>query len=131
MGNGEDTRFWEDKWRGDNTFKFDFPRMYALETQKNISVASKISHADFLGSFRRAPRGGVEELQYTQLLKNMEGITLVDMKDRWSWSLEGCGDFTVASVRKLLDASSLLVVSSKTRWNKAMPIKVNIHAWNV
>ncbi|GJX60020.1 RNA-directed DNA polymerase, eukaryota, reverse transcriptase zinc-binding domain protein [Tanacetum coccineum] len=131
MGNGVDIRFWEDKWRGDNTFQSDFPRMYALETQKNISVALKLSHDDLLCSFRRAPRAGAEELQYIQLVKIMEGITLFDSKDRWRWSLEGCGEFTVASVRNLLDANSLPVVSSKTRWIKAVPIKVNIHAWKV
>ncbi|GJY85019.1 RNA-directed DNA polymerase, eukaryota [Tanacetum coccineum] len=63
-----------------------------------------------------------------RLVKIMEGITLFDSKDRWRWSLEGCGEFTVASVRNLLDANSLPVVSSKTRWIKAVPIKVNIHA---
>ncbi|GJS99990.1 RNA-directed DNA polymerase, eukaryota [Tanacetum coccineum] len=105
--------------------------MYALETQKNISVALKLSHDDLLCSFHRAPRAGAEELQYIQLVKIMEGITLFDSNDRWRWSLEGCGEFTVASVRNLLDANSLPVVSSKTRWIKAVPIKVNIHAWKV
>ncbi|GKA61421.1 RNA-directed DNA polymerase, eukaryota, partial [Tanacetum coccineum] len=61
----------------------------------------------------------------------MEVITLFDSNDRWRWYLEGCGEFTVASVRNLLDANSLPVVSSKTRWIKAVPIKVNIHAWKV
>ncbi|GJX85580.1 hypothetical protein Tco_0336354 [Tanacetum coccineum] len=88
MGNEVDIRFWEDKWRGDNTFQYEFPRMYALETQKNISVALKLSHDDLLCSFRRAPRAGAEELQYIQLVKIMEGITLFDSNDRWRWSLE-------------------------------------------
>ncbi|GKE71603.1 hypothetical protein Tco_1529675 [Tanacetum coccineum] len=105
--------------------------MYALETQKNISVALKLSHDDLLCSFRRAPRAGAKELQYIQLVKIMEGISLFDSKDRWRWSLEGYDEFTVASVRNLLDANSLPVVSSKTRWIKAVPIKVNIHAWKV
>ncbi|GJT55644.1 RNA-directed DNA polymerase, eukaryota [Tanacetum coccineum] len=105
--------------------------MYALETQKNISVALKLSHDDLMCSFRRAPRAGAKELQYIQLVKIMEGFTLFDSKDRWRWSLEGCSEFTVASVRNLLDANSLPVVSSKTRWIKAVPIKVNIHAWKV
>ncbi|GKB90015.1 RNA-directed DNA polymerase, eukaryota, reverse transcriptase zinc-binding domain protein, partial [Tanacetum coccineum] len=100
-------------------------------TQKNILVALKLSHDDLLYSFRRAPRAGAEELQYIQLVKIMEGITLFDSKDRWRWSLEGCEEFTVASVRNLLDANSLPVVSSKTRWIKAVPIKVNIHSWKV
>ncbi|GJR59172.1 RNA-directed DNA polymerase, eukaryota [Tanacetum coccineum] len=65
------------------------------------------------------------------VVKIMEGFTIFDSKDRWRWSLEGCGEFTVASVRNLLDANSLRVVSSKTRWIKAVPIKVNVHAWKV
>ncbi|GKF28748.1 hypothetical protein Tco_0095090, partial [Tanacetum coccineum] len=68
MGNGVDIRLWENKWRGDNIFQFDFSRMYALETQ----MALKLSHNDLLCSFRRAPRAGVEELQYIQLVKIME-----------------------------------------------------------
>ncbi|GJU00065.1 RNA-directed DNA polymerase, eukaryota [Tanacetum coccineum] len=96
-------------------------------------VALKLSHDDLLCSFRRAPRAGAgaEELQYIQLVKIMEEITIFDSNDKWRWSLEGCGEFTVASVRNLLDANSLPVVSSKTRWIKVVPIKVNIHAWKV
>ncbi|GKC21728.1 hypothetical protein Tco_1023878 [Tanacetum coccineum] len=74
-----------------------------------------------------APRGSVEESQYIQILRNVEDVTLVNMKDRWSWSLECCGEFSVASVRKVLADRTLLVVSSKTRWIKAIPIKINIH----
>nr|GEV19835.1 RNA-directed DNA polymerase, eukaryota [Tanacetum cinerariifolium] len=50
---------------------------------------------------------------------------------RWIWSLKSSGDFSVASVRKLIDDKSLLEVDSKTRWIKYVPIKVNVHAWKV
>ncbi|GKE87028.1 hypothetical protein Tco_1564503 [Tanacetum coccineum] len=103
--------------------------MFALvETLKDVTVASKISHVDISASFRRAPRGGIEEFQFMQLLKNMEGISLVDMTDRWAWSLESNGEFSVASVRKIIDDSSFPMVSSKTRWINTVPIKINIHA---
>ncbi|GJV64431.1 ribonuclease H-like domain-containing protein [Tanacetum coccineum] len=85
-------------------------------------------------SFEPAGHDSFHEVRVFQsvgLVKIMEGITLFDSKDRWRWSLEGCGEFTVASVRNLLDANSLPVVSSKTRWIKSVPIKVNIHAWKV
>nr|GEX87088.1 RNA-directed DNA polymerase, eukaryota, reverse transcriptase zinc-binding domain protein [Tanacetum cinerariifolium] len=96
-----------------------------------VSVASKMS-LDFLSaSFRRAPRSGVEEDQYIQLVKDMEGVFLVDRKDRWSWSLAGNGDFLIASIRKELDDRLLPLVSTKTRWIRAVPIKINIHAWKV
>ncbi|GJY28720.1 RNA-directed DNA polymerase, eukaryota [Tanacetum coccineum] len=46
-------------------------------------------------------------------------------------SLEGSGDFSVASIRKLIDDKMLPKVSFKTRWSKDVPIKVNILAWKV
>nr|GFA30922.1 RNA-directed DNA polymerase, eukaryota, reverse transcriptase zinc-binding domain protein [Tanacetum cinerariifolium] len=116
---------------GANELLNRYPRVYALETQKKVSVASKMS-LDFLSSsFRRAPRSGVEEDQYIQLVKDMEGVFLVDRKDGWSWSLAGNGDFSVASIRKELDDRLLPLISTKTRWIRAVPIKINIHAWNV
>nr|GFB35488.1 RNA-directed DNA polymerase, eukaryota [Tanacetum cinerariifolium] len=53
------------------------------------------------------------------------------MMDRWFWALEGSGEFTKTSVRKMIDDFILPEVSSKTRWIKAVPIKVNVHAWKV
>nr|GEV97477.1 RNA-directed DNA polymerase, eukaryota [Tanacetum cinerariifolium] len=47
------------------------------------------------------------------------------------WSLEGSGEFTVASVRKLIDDIRLPKVSSQSRWIKAVPIKVNVLSWKV
>ncbi|GKB50946.1 hypothetical protein Tco_0901699 [Tanacetum coccineum] len=85
-------------------------RMYALETQKNISVALKLSHDDPLCSFRRAPRAGVEELQYIQLVKIMEGITVFDSKDKWRWTLE-VGELQSLSVSNLLSQTRYSVYS--------------------
>ncbi|GKE41304.1 RNA-directed DNA polymerase, eukaryota [Tanacetum coccineum] len=82
-------------------------------------------------SFRREPRGGVERAQFDAMLEKVECTLLADMRDRWTWSLKGSGEFLVASVRKLLDDKMLSEVASKTRWIKAMPIKVNVNAWKV
>ncbi|GKB07211.1 RNA-directed DNA polymerase, eukaryota, reverse transcriptase zinc-binding domain protein [Tanacetum coccineum] len=117
--------------RGENNLKTIYPRMYSLEIDKYVTVANKMSHGDMSFSFRIVSRGGLEEFQFTQLLKDMEDVSLIDMKDRWSWSLEGFGDFSVASVRKMLDDRNLPVVSSKTRWINVVPIKVNILAWKI
>ena len=43
--------------------------------------------------------------------------------------MTGTGDFSVASVRSMLDDHILPVVSSQTRWIKVMPIKINVFAW--
>ncbi|GJX36067.1 hypothetical protein Tco_0247624 [Tanacetum coccineum] len=68
--------------------------------------------------------GGVEQVQFGLLKEKVEGCVLVNMKDKWVWSLEGSGDFSVASVRKLIDGVLLPEVSTKTRWIKAFPSRL-------
>ncbi|GKE54098.1 hypothetical protein Tco_1489254 [Tanacetum coccineum] len=95
-----------------------------MESCKNIDVASKLSQNSLPFTFRREPKGEVEQDQ-------VEGTSLVNIRDRWIWSLQSSGDFTVASIRKLNDEFTLSEVSSNTRWIKAVPIKVNVLAWKI
>ncbi|GKF23365.1 hypothetical protein Tco_0075687, partial [Tanacetum coccineum] len=65
-------------------------------------------------SFRRKPRGGAEHAQFTDLSDMVHDVNLGLIADRWVWSLEGSGEFTVASIRKKIDDKRLLGVNSKT-----------------
>ncbi|GKA14749.1 serine/threonine protein kinase, putative isoform 1, partial [Tanacetum coccineum] len=80
-------------------------------------------------SFRRAPRGGMEQEQFNEIVALVNDVILAPISDRWTWTLESSGDFSVASVRKSIDDKSIPVVDYKTRWIKYVPIKVNVHAW--
>ncbi|GJW77122.1 RNA-directed DNA polymerase, eukaryota, reverse transcriptase zinc-binding domain protein [Tanacetum coccineum] len=131
LGNCADTYFWEDLWHGDMVLKQRYPRLYALEVKKTVDVASKLSHENLTWSFRRAPRSGVEQDQLTDLTTYVEGVVLGVTPDRWYWTLDGSGEFSVASARKVIDDNRFPEVSTQTRWIKAVPIKVNIHAWKV
>nr|GEY55716.1 RNA-directed DNA polymerase, eukaryota, reverse transcriptase zinc-binding domain protein [Tanacetum cinerariifolium] len=57
LGNGANTSFWDVAWCGDIAFKNLVPRLYALESMKNIEVTSKFSHGSLEFSFRRNPSG--------------------------------------------------------------------------
>nr|GEZ91851.1 hypothetical protein [Tanacetum cinerariifolium] len=70
-------------------------------------------------------------LEWDHLLDSLEGVMLNPSKDRWSWDLNGSMEFSVASARRYIDNNRLPDISSKTRWIKEMPIKVNVHAWKV
>nr|GEV92479.1 RNA-directed DNA polymerase, eukaryota [Tanacetum cinerariifolium] len=59
VGKGTCTSFWNDLWIGDSLLKLSFPRLYALEEKKHISVADKM-RTSISFSFRRPVRGGVE-----------------------------------------------------------------------
>nr|GEW50478.1 RNA-directed DNA polymerase, eukaryota [Tanacetum cinerariifolium] len=60
LGNGADTLFWEKDWKGDMAFKYRFPRVYAFESNNNISVAEKLASENLGHSLRRIPRDGAE-----------------------------------------------------------------------
>ncbi|GJT12894.1 hypothetical protein Tco_0859936 [Tanacetum coccineum] len=59
-------------------------------------------------------------------MDQVHDVSLVPMRARRIWSLESSGDFTVASVIKLIDDKMLPNVATKTRWIKSIPIKVNV-----
>nr|GFA89910.1 RNA-directed DNA polymerase, eukaryota, reverse transcriptase zinc-binding domain protein [Tanacetum cinerariifolium] len=44
---------------------------------------------------RRNSRGRAEQAQFEKLKEIVEGVTLSNSNDRWSWSLVGSGDFSV------------------------------------
>ncbi|GJT94735.1 putative RNA-directed DNA polymerase [Tanacetum coccineum] len=118
-------------WKDDVPLKSLFPRIYALESIKSITVAAKTSQPGFDSSLRRMLRGGIEQHQMADLCLKMEDIILPNMMDRWFWSLSGSGEFSVAVVRNFINDHTLVDYIPKTRWIKAAPKKINIHAWRV
>ncbi|GKC65636.1 hypothetical protein Tco_1098234 [Tanacetum coccineum] len=108
--------------------KNKFPRLFALELRKDISVAEKMSHSFLAFSFRRLPRGGVEEEQFSNLISCTSAFILPQIEDRWVWSLSLTGDFSMNSTRSFIDDKLLSSFDSPTRWVKVVPIKITIFA---
>ncbi|GJX71519.1 RNA-directed DNA polymerase, eukaryota, reverse transcriptase zinc-binding domain protein [Tanacetum coccineum] len=131
LGNGENTRFWEDPWKGGVPLKNLFPRIFSLEMDKSISVASKLADSSGCTSLRRIPRGGIEHAQMEELHSFLDNTILSDMQDRWRWTLSGDGEFSVSTLRGLIDDKTIASVGSKTRWNNFVPSKINILAWRI
>nr|GEU95424.1 RNA-directed DNA polymerase, eukaryota, reverse transcriptase zinc-binding domain protein [Tanacetum cinerariifolium] len=131
VGNGENIMFWEDTWNEGGKFKCRFSWMYALESCKSITVGRKLVQSSLIDSFRRSPRGGAEQQQYNDLEDIVTTTIFAPMSDRLVWSLESSGEFTMASVRKLIDDKWLSGAENKTIWIKYVSIKINVHVWKV
>nr|GEW46120.1 RNA-directed DNA polymerase, eukaryota [Tanacetum cinerariifolium] len=129
VGNGVYTRFWEDPWLFDLLLMHVYPRLYALECVKHVTVAAKLSDSSLIDSFRRPPRGGVEEEQLLGLIDNVDSVILSNSNDRWGWSFESSGEFSVKTARSHIDDFFLPSIDDPTRWIKIVPIKINI--WKV
>ncbi|GJZ81422.1 RNA-directed DNA polymerase, eukaryota [Tanacetum coccineum] len=106
-----------------------FPRIFALETVKEISVADKMEASSLCASFRRLIRDGVERQQWMDILHVIDSVTLSSSSDRWSCDLNGEGTFHVKDIRLVLDDIYLPALSVETRWVRYVPIKVNVFAW--
>ncbi|GJR28426.1 RNA-directed DNA polymerase, eukaryota, reverse transcriptase zinc-binding domain protein [Tanacetum coccineum] len=130
VGNGNATLFWSENWMGDGFLNIKYPRLLALEGNKEVSVGVKVNNGLLFG-FRRSPRGGAESMQFEDLSNKLCSIELVDEQDSWSWNLNGEGGFTVSSARRFIDDGICGINGSCTKWVNLIPIKVNILAWRV
>ncbi|GJV20535.1 hypothetical protein Tco_1369555 [Tanacetum coccineum] len=93
VGNGLCTKFWKDLWIGDTRLCDLFPRIYALENNKDAMVAEKLYSMS--ASFRRSVRGGAEASQLDLLQEVIQNVILSNIDDRWTWDLNGDGVFRV------------------------------------
>ncbi|GKF30720.1 hypothetical protein Tco_0100518 [Tanacetum coccineum] len=82
VGNGLLIRFWSDIWLGDNQLRYLFLRIYALELNKDCSVAVKMLYS-VDHSLRRSVRGGAEAHQLDQLQGLIGSVVLAISSDRW------------------------------------------------
>ncbi|GJY95372.1 RNA-directed DNA polymerase, eukaryota [Tanacetum coccineum] len=87
VGNGLNIEFWNDTWHGDQPHKVRFSRVFALESSKNVFVAQMMDQGLSTSSFRRPPKGGIEESQWEDLKRTLDYIRLSNTEDRWFWSL--------------------------------------------
>nr|GEV11151.1 RNA-directed DNA polymerase, eukaryota, reverse transcriptase zinc-binding domain protein [Tanacetum cinerariifolium] len=103
VGDGHNTRFWYDSWVFDQPLRVRFPRLFALEMDK--------------------------ESTWDDLNSVSGSITLSASKDRWICDLNDDGVFRVKEVRTILDDIFLPSGVDATRWVKYIPIKINVFAW--
>ncbi|PWA93137.1 Zinc finger, RING-CH-type [Artemisia annua] len=129
LGNGESILFWEDVWWGNQTLKSLYPRIHMLDSHKDCCVAHRLPPHEWNTVLRCDPRGGIEASQFNELRLHIESVVLNSNPDSWSWTPNIHKGFTVASVRLLVDSHLLPVGPHATRWNRNIPIKVNVFVW--
>ncbi|GKD94169.1 hypothetical protein Tco_1374006, partial [Tanacetum coccineum] len=94
-----------------------------------VTIHTKLIDYSLVNSFRRNPRSGVEEFQLDNLSRLVSTITLSSAVDRYVWSLENSGEFSVKSIRQVIDANCFPVIHSATRWVKSVPLKVDVSSY--
>ncbi|GJW95740.1 RNA-directed DNA polymerase, eukaryota [Tanacetum coccineum] len=99
-----------------------YKRLYALEMCKSISVAEKMGHPSLSHSFRRMPRGGVEQENYGLLCSKVDWFCVPTYIRKMVWSLRRLTmRFSVKSSRILIDNTILSKAEVLTRWLESFP----------
>ncbi|PWA83317.1 RNA-directed DNA polymerase, eukaryota [Artemisia annua] len=135
VGDGADIAFWIDPWVADLPLKELAPSLFRLEKYKKCKVKDRLIVSGGCTSvkwkWKHRPAEPVEMAQLVLLdrLVVESSIVLSSRSDRWLWSGNADGMFSVAEVKKFLlsgvDASNNFVMD----WCKWVPIKCNVFAW--
>ncbi|GJX57582.1 RNA-directed DNA polymerase, eukaryota [Tanacetum coccineum] len=100
----------------DRKISWVFPRLFALELDKEIVVANKMGASSVSASFRRDVRDGAERQQWDDLSSILNSVVLSSSKDRWTCDLSGDGEFKVKVIRNFIDDLFLPSSDVETRW---------------
>ncbi|XP_071708881.1 uncharacterized protein [Rutidosis leptorrhynchoides] len=106
IGNGMSTWFWHDRWLNGSILRENFPRLYALETEKSCVVADRRFDISWNWKWRRMPRGGAEEAQLTLMLASLTQVALTDSQDHWICPGSPLSTYSVKFVRNPLVLNS-------------------------
>ncbi|CAH1421339.1 unnamed protein product [Lactuca virosa] len=108
-----------------------FGRLFSLATNQDAWVSEFWSSVGWKFHWRRGIRGGVESTQFDDLVELLSPIRLGVLPDKCIWDLDPSGIFSVSSTRNWVDVMRLPLGSFPTRWNRFVPIKINIFLWRV
>ena len=130
VGNGRDTRFWEDCWIGDRPLAKVYPRLAALEVHRNCMVADRWRVDGWMWEWQR-PLVGRNLSTFENMVRLLADFRCGETRDGWMWKIGPDGGFTVGETRRWIDDMVLLVGVIKTRWCDLVPRKVNIFIWRM
>jgi len=140
VSNGRGTSFWLDRWIDDQPLATIFPRLFNISSFKNAKIGDLCNSMD--GSvtwnfgWRREPFPWEHNL-IANLLALLEGFTLGEDNDKWWWTPDDGGLFSVNSCYRVLEGIVLLEVGLSAFeervfgdiWKSSTPSKVVALSW--
>jgi hypothetical protein len=80
VGNGEDTRFWEDTWLENKSLAEQYPSLYSIAHCKQVFVANVLNQNPLNITFRRTLTENRWRL-WLQLVQRLMAVQLNNKKD--------------------------------------------------
>jgi hypothetical protein len=142
LGNGRNTRFWQDIWIDSRPIREVFPRLHSMSNQLDCTVHSMGRWVDDCWywelSWRRQFFVWEENLVH-QLMRMLSRVNLDSTEDSWVSTIGDDGNYTVKAGYTFLSLNFLptanLTVdecrSMKHIWESLAPQKVIVFAWQL
>lgn len=142
VGNGLNSSFWNDSWRGDKCFRLKYPRLYSIVNDKEALVGEVCEVVEegmvWRFNWRRNLFMWEEELLLS-LKEDLEGFVLTQEEDKWWWNLDDKGEYSVKSaytklVGLVLTEDSWQIDEKRVfqdLWAIKAPSKVVAFSWRV
>ena len=116
----------QDIWIGNTSLQNKFPGLYNIVRKKHATVAQVLSSNPLNVSFRRSLVGN--NLQcWHRIVASVVDINLGEQPDRFIWSLDSKGVFTVRSMYAFLIHNGIRV--SQDIWQAKFPMKIKVFMW--
>lgn len=140
VSNGRGTSFWQDKWIGDHPLAITFPRLFNISLFKEAKIGDMCDSIDgeitWNFGWRREPFIWEQNL-IDNLLALLEDFTLGADMDKWWWTPDDGGNFSVNSSYRVLEGIVLLddgLNDLEERvfgdlWKSSAPSKVIAFSW--
>ncbi|XP_076934551.1 uncharacterized protein LOC143600884 [Bidens hawaiensis] len=130
---GRNTMFWLDTWNGDESLFIQFPLLFQLEVSKNCLVSDRLTMygGEICGTWEwsREPSSSGEIMKLRNLLLICQNVRLGVGEDQWVWLLDEPNEFSVRSLKKVLNKEIGVVGDYVIWWNNWVPKKVCILGW--
>ncbi|GKB53073.1 reverse transcriptase domain-containing protein, partial [Tanacetum coccineum] len=144
IGNGLSTKFWLDSWIGGPPLCYTFPRLFRLERDTNCVVRDRAPVRDFRNptdirpldlsfnwNWSRPIRSIAEHQEVLELVNLLSSLHLSNDQDTWECTFSDNKCFSVKSMRILITKHIHPLDPQPFRWNKALPLKINISSWRI
>ncbi|KAD6796360.1 hypothetical protein E3N88_07256 [Mikania micrantha] len=134
IGDGSKALFWLDNWsgRGSGPLKDLFPALFYNERNKWCVVKDRVIYGlpyDINWQWKQPPWHPTIFHMISQCKQLISPITLQIERDKWVWGATNPIEFSVGSVRALIEERLLPYDNFKIPWIKWVPLKVNVFAW--
>ena len=133
VGDGSSISFWADSWLLNEPLHFVYPNLFRIERYKWANVADRIQVVDgvkiLTWDWRMVPSNVDQVSELFSLLTNIYDYVWTGGCDRWKWTADSDGIFSVKKAKNLMQTINVQPNTWYMKWKGWAPLKCKVMAW--